>query len=111
LSVRGVAVPESLTSTIASLEAAGDARRVARDSRLIRARFEILRVDILVTISGITKLSKGFSIPLREGTKVQGTIASQKGCQFERQRAFAIGSPLAPLLLGRSFALLQKFPH
>ena len=53
-----VAVPESLTSTIASLEDAGEARRAARDSRLMCARFEILRVDILVTVSGFTKPSK-----------------------------------------------------
>lgn len=78
-----VAVPESLTSTIASLEAAGEARRAARDSRLIRARFEILRVDILVTVLGVAKLSKSFSIPLRKGTKVQGTIASPKVCLLE----------------------------
>lgn len=64
-----VAVPESLTSTIASLEAAGEARRAARDSRLMRARFEILRVDILATVSGFIKLSKGFSIPLGKGTR------------------------------------------
>jgi hypothetical protein len=89
-----VAVPESLTSTIASLEAAGEARRAARDSRLMRARFEILRVDILVTVLGFTKLSKGFSIPLGKGT-LQGTIASQKVIR----RHVGGGSPPAPLFV------------
>jgi len=58
------------------VEAAGEARRAARDSRLMRVRFEILRVDILATVSGFTKLSKGFSIPLGKGTRYN---CKQKG--------------------------------
>lgn len=79
-----VAVPESLTSTIASLEAAGEARRAARDSRLMRARLEILKVDILATVSGFTKLSKGFSIPSGKGTRYN---CGQKGLSVGRSRA------------------------
>ena len=47
--VEWVGLPESLTSTIASFEAAGEDRIAARDSRLMRARFEIVTLDILTT--------------------------------------------------------------
>lgn len=73
-----VAEPESLTSTIASLEAAGEARRAARDSRLMRARFEILRVDILANVLGVMKLSKGFLIPLRKGTRYKVQLQAKR---------------------------------
>ena len=43
---RWAALPESLTSTTASFEAVGEARMAARDSRLMRARFEMFRLDM-----------------------------------------------------------------
>ena len=55
--IEWVGLPESLTSTIASFEAAGEDRIAARDSRLMRARFEMLTLDIPTTLLHLMKLS------------------------------------------------------